>query len=252
MSFVLRRVANSLLTQSSKTRQLSSCQGLIASAAKLQLQGGIMNKGIKRHFSIASITMSKAFIQKPAPNFEATAVSTSGEFETVKLSDYKGKYLVFFFYPLDFTFVCPTEIIAYSDRAEEFKAINCEVLACSVDSQFSHLAWTQLPRNKGGLGKMNIPIVADLTKQISRDYGVLLEDAGVALRGLFIIDDKGILRQITMNDLPVGRSVDETLRLVQAFQFTDKHGEVCPAGWKPGSDTMKPSVKESQEYFSKQ
>jgi len=248
MSFALRRVTASLLKQSSKTRQLSSCQTLIPTTLKAQFQNTI----IKRQFSVASVTMSKAFITKPAPDFKATAVSPSGEFVEAKLADYKGKYLVFFFYPLDFTFVCPTEIIAYSDRVEEFRAINCEVVACSVDSQFSHLAWTEMSRKKGGLGKMNIPIVADLTKQISRDYGVLLEDAGVALRGLFIIDDKGILRQITMNDLPVGRSVDETLRLVQAFQFTDKHGEVCPAGWKPGSDTMKPTVKESQEYFSKQ
>jgi len=196
--------------------------------------------------------MSKAFVTKPAPHFEGTAVLPNGDFRTVKLSDFKDKYLVFFFYPLDFTFVCPTEIIAFSDRVEEFKSIGCELLACSVDSEFSHLAWTELPRKKGGLGKMNIPILSDLTKQVSRDYGVLLEDAGVSLRGLFIIDNKGNLRQITVNDLPVGRSVDETLRLVQAFKFTDEHGEVCPAGWKPGSDTMKPDTAGSKEYFSKQ
>jgi len=195
--------------------------------------------------------MSKAFVTQPAPDFSATAVAPNGEFTTVNLSDYKGKYLVFFFYPLDFTFVCPTEIIAFSDRVKEFQDINCEVVACSVDSQFSHLAWTETPRKKGGLGKMNIPIVADLSKNISKDYGVLLE-AGISLRGLFIIDDKGILRQITVNDLPVGRDVDETLRLVQAFQFVDKHGEVCPAGWKPGADTIKPGVKDSKEYFEKQ
>jgi len=170
----------------------------------------------------------------------------------VKLSDYKDKYLVLFFYPLDFTFVCPTEIIAFSDRAEEFRAIDCEVVACSVDSEYSHLAWTEKPRKQGGIGKMNIPILSDLTRRISKDYGVYLEDAGVSLRGLFIIDNKGILRQITVNDLPVGRSVDETLRLVQAFQFTDKHGEVCPAGWKPGADTMKPDPSGSKDYFQKQ
>jgi len=196
--------------------------------------------------------MSRAFVQKSAPHFEGTAVDKDGNFVELKLSDYKGKYLVFFFYPLDFTFVCPTEIIAFSDRADEFRAINCEVVACSVDSHFSHLAWTERPRNKGGLGKMNIPLLSDITKRISKDYGVLLEDAGVALRGLFIIDDKGILRQSTINDLPVGRSVDETIRLVQAFKFTDQHGEVCPAGWKPGKATIKPNVNESSEYFSKQ
>jgi len=196
--------------------------------------------------------MGKAFVTKPAPYFEGKAVATDGEFKDVKLSDYKGKYLVFFFYPLDFTFVCPTEIIAYSDRVDEFNAIGCEVLACSVDSHFSHLAWTEKSRKEGGLGTMRIPILSDLTKQISKDYGILLEDQGISLRGLFIIDEKGILRQVTINDLPVGRSVDETLRLVQAFQFTDKHGEVCPAGWKPGSDSMKADVHGSKDYFRKQ
>jgi len=196
--------------------------------------------------------MSKAFVTKPAPYFEGTAVTKHGEFKTVKLSDYKDKYLVFFFYPLDFTFVCPTEIIAFSDRVEEFRAIDCEVIACSVDSEFSHLAWTERSRKQGGLGPMNIPLLSDLTKSLSKDYGVYLEDKGVSLRGLFIVDNKGILRQMTVNDLPVGRSVDETLRLVQAFQFTDKHGEVCPAGWKPGADTMKPDPTGSKDYFQKQ
>uniref|UniRef100_A0A8C7V2P7 thioredoxin-dependent peroxiredoxin n=1 Tax=Oncorhynchus mykiss TaxID=8022 RepID=A0A8C7V2P7_ONCMY len=171
-----------------------------------------------------SLHLSKAKISKPAPYFEGSAV-IDGKFKELKLSDYKGKYLVFFFYPLDFTFVCPTEIIAFSDRVHEFRAINAEVVACSVDSQFTHLAWINTPRKQGGLGPMKIPLLSDLTHQISKDYGVFLEDAGHTLRGLFIIDDKGVLRQITMNDLPVGRSVDETLRLVQAFQYTDKHGE---------------------------
>ncbi|XP_019645728.1 PREDICTED: peroxiredoxin-1-like [Branchiostoma belcheri] len=198
------------------------------------------------------MSAGNAKLTHPAPNFESTAVLPSGEFKTIKLSDYKGKYLVIFFYPLDFTFVCPTEIIAFSDRVDEFRKINCEVVAISTDSQFSHLAWTNTPRKQGGLGQMKIPILSDKAMTISRDYGVLMEDEGIAFRGLFIIDDKGTLRQITINDLPVGRSVDETLRLVQAFQFTDKHGEVCPAGWKPGADTIKPDVKNSKEYFSKQ
>merc|ERR1712176_1073860 len=135
--------------------------------------------------TLCSAVDLKAAIGKPAPDFTAEAV-VNGDFQKVSLSDYKGKYLVFFFYPLDFTFVCPTEIIAFSDRADEFKAIDCEVLACSVDSHFSHLAWTERPRNKGGLGPMKIPILADITKKISKDYGVLLEDAGIALRGLFV------------------------------------------------------------------
>lgn len=189
-------------------------------------------------------------IQKPAPEFSTQAV-VNGEFQTVKLSQYRGKYVVLFFYPLDFTFVCPTEIIAFSDRVEEFRSSNCEVLAASTDSVFSHLAWVNTPRKQGGLGNMNIPLLADKTMEIARQYGCLKEDEGIAFRALYIIDDKGNLRQITMNDLPVGRSVDETLRLVQAFQFTDVHGEVCPAGWKPGADTIKPGVKESKTYFAK-
>ncbi|RVE61529.1 hypothetical protein OJAV_G00171620 [Oryzias javanicus] len=172
-------------------------------------------------------------------------------FKDLKLSDYRGKYVVFFFYPLDFTFVCPTEIIAFSDAADDFRKIGCEVIAASVDSHFSHFAWTNTPRKQGGLGTMKIPLVSDTRRTISTDYGVLKEDEGIAYRGLFIIDDKGVLRQITINDLPVGRSVEETLRLVQAFQFTDKHGEVCPAGWKPGSDTIKPDVQKSKDFFSK-
>ncbi|KAM4905282.1 peroxiredoxin-4 isoform 1-T1 [Sylvia borin] len=197
-----------------------------------------------------SLHLSQAKISKPAPYWEGTAV-INGEFKELKLTDYEGKYLVFFFYPLDFTFVCPTEIIAFSDRIEEFRAINTEVVACSVDSKFTHLAWINTPRKQGGLGPMKIPLLSDLTHQISKDYGVYLEDQGHTLRGLFIIDNKRILRQITMNDLPVGRSVDETLRLVQAFQYTDKHGEVCPAGWKPGSETIIPDPAGKLKYFDK-
>lgn len=193
--------------------------------------------------------MSKVAIQKPAPAFSATACMPDGTFKTVSLDDYKGKWLVLFFYPLDFTFVCPTEITQFSDRVAEFNKLNCEVVACSVDSEFSHLAWTMQPRKKGGLGEMAIPILSDIKKTISTDYGVLLDD-GVALRGTFIIDPKQNVRQITMNDLPVGRNVDETLRLIQAFQYVEEHGEVCPMGWKPGQKTMKADPKGSQEYFN--
>ena len=152
-------------------------------------------------------------------------------------------------YTIYSTFVCPTEIIAFSERVNEFKALNTEVVAVSVDSHFSHLAWTNLERKRGGLGDIKFPILSDLTKKVSEDYGVLLPDAGISLRGLFIIDEKGIVRQITVNDLPVGRSVDETLRLVKAFQFTDKHGEVCPANWQEGSKTINPA--KASEYFEK-
>ncbi|KAK9880507.1 hypothetical protein WA026_011746 [Henosepilachna vigintioctopunctata] len=188
-------------------------------------------------------------LQKPAPVFSGTAV-VEGQFKDISLKDYKGQYVVLFFYPLDFTFVCPTEIIAFSDRFEEFKKINTAVVACSTDSHFSHLAWVNTPRKQGGLGPMKIPLLADKSCSISKNYGVLDEESGVPFRGLFIIDGKGTLRQITINDLPVGRSVDEVLRLVQAFQFTDEHGEVCPAGWTPGKKTMKPDVVESKDYFA--
>ncbi|XP_007464021.1 PREDICTED: peroxiredoxin-4 [Lipotes vexillifer] len=214
--------------------------------------GGQVYPGEASRVSVAdhSLHLSKAKISKPAPYWEGTAV-INGEFKELKLTDYRGKYLVFFFYPLDFTFVCPTEIIAFGDRIEEFRSIDTEVVACSVDSQFTHLAWINTPRRQGGLGPISIPLLSDLNHQISKDYGVYLEDSGHTLRGLFIIDDKGILRQITLNDLPVGRSVDETLRLVQAFQYTDKHGEVCPAGWKPGSETIIPDPAGKLKYFDK-
>lgn len=158
--------------------------------------------------------------------------------------------LFLFFVPFASTFVCPTEIIAFSDRADEFRKIGCEIIGCSTDSQFTHLAWINTPRKEGGLGALNIPLLADKSMKVSRDYGVLDEKSGIPFRGLYIIDGKQNLRQITINDLPVGRSVDETLRLVQAFQYTDVHGEVCPAGWKPGSKTMKPGTDESKEYFN--
>lgn len=193
---------------------------------------------------------SKAQIMKQAPFWEGTAV-VNNELKELNLTNFRNKYLVFFFYPLDFTFVCPTEIIAFSDRVQEFRALNTEVVACSVDSPFTHLAWIKTSRKQGGLGRLNIPLLSDQTHQISKDYGVYLEDLGHSLRGLFIIDPKGILRQITMNDLPVGRSVDETLRLVQAFQYTDKHGEVCPANWKPGAATIVPDPEKASKYFSK-
>jgi alkyl hydroperoxide reductase subunit AhpC len=190
-----------------------------------------------------------AQVQKEAPDFTAKAVINE-EFKDVKLSSYRGKYVVMFFYPLDFTFVCPTEIIAFSDRIKDFHSRGAEVLGVSVDSEFSHLAWIQSPREKGGLGGLSYPLVADMTKKISTDYGVLLE-GGVALRGTFVIDQKGIVRAITIHDLPLGRSIDEALRVLDALQHFEKYGEVCPAGWTKGAATIKPSVKESKEYFEK-
>lgn len=188
------------------------------------------------------------FVTSPAPDFEAEAVIGS-EIKTIKLSDYKGKWIVLFFYPLDFTFVCPTEIIEYDAKLDEFKKIGAEVIGVSVDSAFTHLAWKQTPRKQGGIGDIRYPLVADLTKKISSDYGILTE-GGVALRGTFIIDPKGIVRQATINDLPVGRNIDEAIRLVKAFQYTDVHGEVCPANWDEGKKTMVADPVKSKEYFA--
>ncbi len=189
-------------------------------------------------------------VGQTAPDFTATSV-VDQEFKTVKLSDYRGKYVILFFYPLDFTFVCPTEIIAFSDRYEEFKKINTEVLGVSVDSEFSHLAWIQTDRKSGGIGDLNYPLVSDIKKEISTAYNVLDPAAGVALRGLFIIDKDGTIQHATINNLAFGRSVDETLRTLQAIQHVQSHpDEVCPAGWQPGDQTMNPDPVKSKVYFA--
>ncbi|HBG47155.1 MAG TPA: thioredoxin peroxidase [Deltaproteobacteria bacterium] len=189
-----------------------------------------------------------AVVQNEAPDFKATAVVKDGSVKEVKLSDYKGKYVVLFFYPLDFTFVCPTEIIAMSDRIKEFEVRGAEVLGVSVDSQFSHIAWRNTPRKKGGIGEISYPLVSDLDKSISRNYGVLVDKPGIALRGLFIIDKLGKIRHITINDLPLGRNVEEVLRVLDAIQFNEKYGEVCPANWKQGEEGMKPNQTGLESY----
>jgi alkyl hydroperoxide reductase subunit AhpC len=188
-------------------------------------------------------------VTQAAPDFKAQAVMPDGTFKQISMADYKGKYVLFFFYPLDFTFVCPTEIIAFSDRAAEFEKLNVQLLGCSVDSHFTHLAWRQMGRNVGGLGQINYPLIADLNKDISRAYDVLLP-GGIALRGLFLIDKSGVVRHQVVNDLPLGRSVDEALRMVQALQFFETHGEVCPADWHEGARTIKPSPEASKEFFN--
>lgn len=189
-------------------------------------------------------------VGKTAPNFKAEAL-VNGEKKTISLDDYKGKWKILFFYPLDFTFVCPTEITAFSDASDKFRENNCELIASSVDSFFSHLAWTKQARSEGGIGNVNFPIIADMKKEVATDYGVLIEESGVALRGLFLIDDHNIIQHSTINNLSVGRNVDEALRLLEAYQFTAKHGEVCPAGWNKGDDSMKADPTGSQEWFNK-
>jgi alkyl hydroperoxide reductase subunit AhpC len=175
--------------------------------------------------------MAERLVGRKAPDFNLeTALGDGVNFGTAKLSDYKGKWLVFFFYPLDFTFVCPTEITALSEAYEEFKKLNTEILGVSVDSKHSHRAWINTPKSENGLGKLNFPLASDITKEVAREYGVLIEEEGVALRGLFIIDPEGELKYQVVNHNDVGRSVEETLRVLQALQS----GGLCPMNWKPG------------------
>jgi len=190
-------------------------------------------------------------VARQAPDFTATAVMADNSMkEDFKLSDFRGKYVILFFYPLDFTFVCPSEIIAFDKKLGQFKAKNCEVVGVSIDSQFSHWAWKNTPVKEGGIGNVQYPLVADLDKKISRQYGVLL-DMGVALRGTFLIDKEGIVRHAVINDLPLGRSIDEALRMVDALTFHEVHGDVCPANWQQGEDAMTPTAEGVADYLAK-
>ncbi|CAN6926403.1 unnamed protein product [Brassica oleracea] len=215
-------------------------------------QRSSLSSSSRRSFAVKAQTDDLPLVGNKAPDFEAEAVFDQ-EFIKVKLSEYIGKkYVILFFYPLDFTFVCPTEITAFSDRYAEFEKLNTEVLGVSVDSVFSHLAWVQTDRKSGGLGDLNYPLISDVTKSISKSFGVLIHDQqGIALRGLFIIDKEGVIQHSTINNLGIGRSVDETMRTLQALQYIQENpDEVCPAGWKPGEKSMKPDPKLSKEYFS--
>lgn len=190
-------------------------------------------------------------VTRQAPDFTATAVMGDNSFkEDFKLSDYRGKYVILFFYPLDFTFVCPSEIIAFDKALEKFKEKNCEVIGVSIDSQFTHLAWKNTPLNEGGIGNIKYPLIADLDKTISRQYGVLI-DMGVALRGTFLIDKEGAVRHAVINDLPLGRSIDEALRMVDSLTFHETHGDVCPANWKEGEEAMTPTSEGVADYLAK-
>jgi peroxiredoxin (alkyl hydroperoxide reductase subunit C) len=189
-------------------------------------------------------------VTQPAPDFTAEAVLANNTFGEITLSELKGKFVLLFFYPLDFTFVCPSEILAFNAKVEEFKKKNCELIGVSVDSKFSHFAWKNTAIENGGIGDIQYPLVADITKDIARSYGVLFDNA-VALRGLFLIDDKGIIRHAVVNDLPLGRSVNEALRMLDALQYHEKHGEVCPANWQEGDDAMTPSAEGVAAYLSK-
>jgi peroxiredoxin (alkyl hydroperoxide reductase subunit C) len=190
-----------------------------------------------------------SLVGKKAPKFMAKVVSNGQFADHFSLSDFLGKYVVFFFYPLDFTFVCPTELHAFQEKLQEFEKRGAEVVGCSIDSWFSHLAWLNVPKEKGGICGVTYPLVSDITKSIARDFQVLKEEDGIAYRGLFLLDQQGIVRHQLVNDLPLGRSVDEVLRLLDALIFHEKHGEVCPANWKPGAKAMKPDDQGLVEYF---
>lgn len=186
---------------------------------------------------------------RQAPNFKADGV-LNGEFVEVSLSDYRGKKnVLLFFYPLDFTFVCPTELHAFQEKLEEFKKRDVEVLGCSIDSKFSHFAWLNTPRDKGGIEGVKYPLIADIHRTIARDFDVLSDD-GVAYRGLFLIDKQGVVRHQLVNDLPLGRDVDEALRVVDALAHVEKHGEVCPANWSKGKDAMKATKDSVSQYLA--
>lgn len=189
-------------------------------------------------------------VTNAAPDFTAVTVMPDNSFnEAFSLSSLRGQYVVLFFYPLDFTFVCPSEILAFNKALAQFKERNCQVVGVSIDSHFTHLAWKNTPVNNGGIGNVQFPLVADLDKSISQNYGVLLP-MGIALRGLFVIDKEGVIRSQVVNDLPLGRSVDEALRVLDALQFTEQHGDVCPANWKKGDDAMTPTAEGVARYLA--
>ncbi|MCP5470406.1 MAG: peroxiredoxin [Chlamydiales bacterium] len=189
-------------------------------------------------------------IGKKAPHFKVQAVVDGAIEEEFSLADYRGKYVVLFFYPLDFTFVCPTELHAFQEKLKEFHERGAEVIGCSVDSQFSHLAWLHTPRSRGGIEGVQYPLIADIKKEVAQAYGVLKEEDGIAYRGLFLIDKEGVIRHMVVNDLPLGRSVDEALRMVDALAFFEENGEVCPANWRQGEKSLKATKEGLTEYFA--
>lgn len=190
----------------------------------------------------------ETLVGKKAPFFEADA-AVGNEFTRLTLDDFKGKYLCLFFYPLDFTFVCPTELHSFAEKHQEFKERNCELVAASVDSKYAHSAWLRTPKLQGGIEGVNYPILADIHKSIARDYGVLDEEAGIALRGLFLIDREQIVQHVTINAPAIGRNVDEVLRSLDALQYAETHGEVCPANWAKGDEGIKADTESLKEFF---
>ncbi len=190
-------------------------------------------------------------VGKIAPQFKAKALVQGKIVDDFSLASFRGKYVILFFYPLDFTFVCPTELHAFQERSKDFEKRNAQIIGCSVDSCFSHFAWASTPKNRGGIEGVTYPIVSDLNKTIAQDYGVLIPHEGITYRGLYLIDRQGVVRHQVINDLPIGRSVDETLRTLDALIFFENHGDVCPANWQMGSTAMKPTQEGLEKYFAK-
>ncbi|ODS32342.1 MAG: peroxiredoxin (thioredoxin peroxidase) [Candidatus Scalindua rubra] len=205
---------------------------------------------ITMYGAFASESESTSLVTKEAPDFTAQAIMPDNSITDLTLSSYRGEYVVLFFYPLDFTFVCPSEIIAFNKDLKKFKDRNTAVIGVSVDSPYTHYAWRHTQPENGGIGQIGFPLVADLNKKISRQYGVLFDES-VALRGLFLIDKQGVVRHQVVNDLPLGRNVAEAIRMVDALQFTEEHGEVCPANWELGKEGMKPTAEGVAEYLKK-
>jgi peroxiredoxin (alkyl hydroperoxide reductase subunit C) len=191
-------------------------------------------------------------VGKKAPDFNAKAVVGNQILGDFSLSSFNGKYVILFFYPLDFTFVCPTELHAFQDQLHEFEKRDTQIIGCSVDSPYSHQAWINTPKSKGGIQGVTYPLIADLNKSIAKDYDVLIPEEGIAYRGLFLIDKAGIVRHQVVNDLPLGRSIEETLRILDALLYFEKHGEVCPANWKTGQESMQPTSAGLEKYFATQ
>ena len=207
---------------------------------------------------VATYTFHAPYLlpRQKAPYWSGIAVENE-KFVRKNSEEYKGKYLVIIFYPYDFAYVCPTELISFSENLPQFREAGAEVVGISTDSHYTHLAWIKTPRSQGGVGRLAFPLVADISKRISKAFNILVEDEtddlyGASLRGLFIIDDRGIIRSFTVNDSNVGRNVDETLRLIQAFRHSDQYGDVCPANWKPGTATIIPDQEKKGEYFKQQ
>ncbi|KAJ2771158.1 Peroxiredoxin [Coemansia linderi] len=230
-------------------KRVSDCEAVSATLTKKLKITATISTSDEESDPVAQPASNRCVVGRPAPEFAVPAVLADGSITSITLSQFKGQYLVLLFYPADFTFVCPTEITSFSDHIASFAELNCAVAVCSTDSEYAHYNWRQQARKDGGVGPVAVPMLADRTMEMSRSYGVLNEDEGRAFRGLFVIDPKQVVRIAVVNDMPVGRSVEETLRLVSALKFTEENGQVCPANWKAGDMAIDPDIARSKAFF---